>query len=140
MYRVRAGSLSLKKRGPAALTLIEMIITTTLLGLIMLFLFNIYPNSVMAIRHGEHRLKAACVAQSTLEQKMASPFCDIDTLPALCKIAGEDGTVYALNYEASNIPDTNSLLLRRIKVTVTWEEQMGRYSLFKECDVCDIRR
>jgi len=140
MGRVRAGSLSRKKRGPAALTLIEMIITSSLLGLILLFLFNIYPNSVMAIKHGEHRLKAACVAQSMLEQKMSYPFYDIDTIPDLSKIEGEDGTIYALCYETSNIPDTNSQMLRRIKVTVTWEERMGRYSLFKECDVCDIRR
>lgn len=138
MGRVRAG-ISFLKRGSAGLTLIEMIITTTLLGMILLFLFTIYPNAVMAIRSGEHRLKAANIAQSMLEKKMAVPFYDIDTPLTEKNVTGEDGTAYALSCETLPIPDTNTQRIRRIKVTVTWEEQRRQCSIFKEYDVCDIR-
>jgi len=132
--------LSFPEREPAGLTLIEIIITTTLLGMILLFLFTIYPNAVMAIRSGEHRLKAANIAQSMLEKKMAVPFYDIDTPLTEKNMTGEDGTAYALSYETLPIPDTNTQRIRKIRVTVTWEEHNSRQcSIFKEYDVCDIR-
>jgi len=121
-------------------TLVEMIITTVLLGMIVLFLFNIYPNAVLAIRRGEHRLKASYAAQAVLERKIASSFYDIDAPLTGKTVTGDDGTVYTISYEALSLPDTNPQNLRRIKVTVTWEEQSSRCKVFKEYDVCDIRQ
>lgn len=139
MGKAGGGSHLFIRRAKCGFTLVEMIITTALIGMIILFLFNIYPNAVLAIKRGEHRLKASYVAQAVLEKKMASSFYDIDAPLTEKSLTGDDGMIYTVSCETFHLPDTNPQNLRRLKVTVIWEEQRSRCSVFKEYDVCDIR-
>ncbi|MHB2019229.1 MAG: type IV pilus modification PilV family protein [Candidatus Xenobia bacterium] len=61
-------------------SLIEVIFAASLLSLVMLMMFNLYPSSLLTIRQAEHRLEATALAQSILEQYRAGPFSTLTTI------------------------------------------------------------
>lgn len=52
----------------------EVILAAALLGLLLPFLFQLYPTSLLAIRRGESQLEATELARSALEEFRARPF------------------------------------------------------------------
>jgi len=121
------------------LSLIELIITSALLGFILVILFSIYPNSILTIRHAENRLKAAMIAQSLLEQKKAAPFSQIEAKPDTSVLSSEELAAYTPEFECYNIPTADSSKLRKIRIVVTWKERDNACSVYKECYVCSAR-
>lgn len=141
---VRRLSFHAARRG---FSLVELIITTTLMGFILLILFNLYPQSVMAIKHAENRLKAATLAQSLIEQKRAGPFTDIATQPTNEEIYALTGDLpWKVDYECVAIPDTDPTKIVKVTVTVSWTERRSRqwtegtqqYILRKETQICSV--
>lgn len=55
-------------------SLVEVIFAASLLSLVMLMMFNLYPSSLLTIRQAEHRLQATAKAQAILEQDRAGSF------------------------------------------------------------------
>ncbi len=60
--------------GQKALSLIETILAASVLSMVMMILFNLYPSSMLAVRKAEHRLQATAMAQSLLEFVRAQSF------------------------------------------------------------------
>lgn len=122
-------------------SLVELIITTTLLGFILLTLFTLFPNSVMAIKHAENRLRAASIAQSVIEIKRVGSFAYLKTdLTAQEIYAVTGGEPYDVKYKWEDItsPVLNPDKIQRITVTVSWTERNGPFSLYKQCDICTV--
>jgi len=72
------GAITLSGRrkvcGQKALSLIETILAASVLSMVMMILFNLYPSSMLAVRKAEHRLQATAMAQSLLEFVRAQSF------------------------------------------------------------------
>ena len=108
------------------LTLIEVLFATTLIGLIIIFLFCLYPSSVMAVRRAEHRMKAVQLAQSILEVKRFGPFSELGTPPGMYNepVKGDDGTMFTPSrYECYEISGSDPAYLKGIRVTVSWKDK-----------------
>jgi prepilin-type N-terminal cleavage/methylation domain-containing protein len=119
-------------------SLVELIIATTLLGFLLVVLFSIYPNSIIAVKHAEHRLKAAHLAQSILEQKRAGPFIELDKAITALNIPAADQAIYTPAFECYSVPDTDPSKLKKVRVVVFWREKNREYSIYKECYVCTV--
>lgn len=52
----------------------EVVLAAALLGLVVPFLFQLYPTSLLAIRRGENQLEATELARAVLEEWRARPF------------------------------------------------------------------
>jgi Tfp pilus assembly protein PilV len=129
-------------RSPRGLSLIEVIFAATLIGMLMIFLICLFPSSVMAIRHAEHRIKALHLAQSYLEEKRYGAFSELYAAPEdLYDVMGDDGTVYhPCDYECFDIYDADPAHLKGIRVTVTWKETSSDYSITQELHVFSLQR
>jgi prepilin-type N-terminal cleavage/methylation domain-containing protein len=121
-------------------SLIEVIMAVTILGLVIMFIFNLYPSSVLAIRHAEHRLRAVNLAQSILEEKRSGPFSALAAATDLKDVTGDDGVIYHPVYEPFIVLGADPNRLRGIRVTVTWTAQEKQYAISQEAYVCNIQR
>jgi len=112
----------------------------TILGLLVMVIFNLFPSSVLAVRQAERRLKATEIAQSLLEQKRAQSFDELGTGAALPPVEGEDGTVYRPVFTPFAVDGCDEHYLRGVRITVAWKVHEMSYSLSQECYVCNIPR
>lgn len=117
-------------------SLAEVIITITLLGFIMMVLFNLYPSSIRAIRHAQHRLEASNFAQSIIETKREGPFGSFDA--ALSdQLESDDGTVFYA--ECISVTPTGAQYMKGVQVTVSWQERDDLYTTTKELFISKVR-
>lgn len=128
------------------LSLIETILAASILSLVIMILFNLYPATMVAVRRAEHRLQASGWAQSLLEDARGMPFSslaamipsgqtssgalDASTLspPLYRKIPTQpDGTNYGITLEvfipSTGQPPSTPLRLVGTRAVVTWGEQ-----------------
>lgn len=75
-------------------SLIETIFAASILSIVLMVLFNLYPSSLLAVRRAEHRLEATTLAQSILESKRAMPFSQLTglTVDTDYEVPGSDPT------------------------------------------------
>jgi len=110
-----------------AFTLMETLITLSVLSLVTIFLFNIYPTSLLAIRRGEQQLEANSRASSWLEiyqQDIPALFAmPLDTPVPLPGPLGAGGANYTTELVCSTLPapSNDDKKLRKLTVTVSWE-------------------
>ncbi|MDQ7826114.1 MAG: prepilin-type N-terminal cleavage/methylation domain-containing protein [Candidatus Eremiobacteraeota bacterium] len=126
------GALAGKKPREKGLSLLEVLFTFALLSLIMMALFNVFPGTLMAVRHAEHRLVAATFAQSMLEGKRVLSFSTIDDPPLSEDRPGDDGTIYHLVFEVFDVTGANTLYLKGIRAAATWQEKDKSYTITEE--------
>lgn len=108
-------------------TLIETIFASVLFGFILLFVLNIYPSSMVAVRRGEHQIVADNFAQSILEDLRSRSFANISpTSPPTylpLHYYGVDFTpTVAVAYHPDAPPEQQNFL-KVANVTVAWEFQ-----------------
>lgn len=106
-------------------TLLETIFASVLFGFIVLFIANLYPSSIVAVRRGETQIIADNCAQAILEDLRSRSFPNVSTVapPTYQKWvygATEFTPTVAVAY------DSDTSLERYLKiatVTVTWDFQ-----------------
>lgn len=109
------------KRG---FTLLETTLATALLCGLMLFLFNLYPASTMAIRQSQDQLTADSLAETLLSDYKAAPFRSLTPgRTALAKVvySGSDYYPESEIYPVGSDPD----VLKGVRVTVRWQSPRG---------------
>ncbi|MBN9416186.1 MAG: type II secretion system protein [Candidatus Eremiobacteraeota bacterium] len=106
-------------------TLLETIFASVLMGFVILFICNLYPGSIVAIRRGETQIVADNLAQSILEDLRSRSFYNLTpiNMPSYAsRIYG--GTEYtpsvSLTYDSD--PSLESYL-KIAKVRVNWKFQ-----------------
>jgi type II secretory pathway pseudopilin PulG len=115
------------------ISLIEVMVSLAIVFLLCIFVLNLFPSSLIAIRHGESRLDAQRVAEATLEQARALSF-DLWTTgtvqskpPQLCN--GLAFTPVLTIAAVSGYPSTS---LKSYRVVVSWTERNVKRSLSQE--------
>lgn len=106
-----------------------------------MFLFELYPSSLMAVRRAEHRLKAVHIAQSILEEKRFAAFSTLSAPPDdMSDVRGDDGMIYRkTDYQCFDVPGSNPDYLKGIRVTVMWKERDQQYSITQEIYVYRVQ-
>ena len=127
------------KKSQWGLSLTEVIFAASILGLVMMVLFNLYPTAILSVKVAEHKLKAANLAQSILEEKKSGKFSDLYNPPPLTDVKGNDGVIYHPSYVAFDVPGANPANLKGIRATVTWKERIRDYSISQELYICKVQ-
>ena len=102
-------------------SLVELLMSFALLGLVIVLLLNLFPSSIAAVRLGEQRYRAQTMASSLLEQKMSVPFSQLlvgtrVTLP----VQQFEGVDYQSRLEVDKVTGSDPAVLRSVRVSVEW--------------------
>lgn len=122
------------------LSLMEIIVSMFVLGMVMIALFNLYPTSVLAVRRAEQQILANSVARSIVDRSLAGPYSalEVDTttdLPAEVR----EGTTFTPTVAVFDVPGQDVNLIKRLRVTVTWEERGVQKEVVHEVLVTSLR-
>lgn len=116
-------------------SLLEIIFSLFLLGLIIVMVANLYPSTLGSVRYSGQRLEANALASSLIEKEMARPFTQLvagppQTLPV---VPGK-GAVYTPTVEifAVNEPGVKPGLLIGIRARVDWVDHSIPHSIVRE--------
>ena len=107
-------------------TLLETIFASVLFAFVILFVLNLYPGSMVAIRRGETQIVADNFAQSILEDLRSRSFANVSTTspPAYAKLVygnTEYNPVVTVAYHPdSTVPQE---FLKIATVNVSWQFQ-----------------
>jgi Tfp pilus assembly protein PilV len=127
------GTIPLNQRAEKGLSMIEVMFAFALLGFILIILFSLFPTTIMAVRHAEHRLKAITIAQSLLEEKRAGSFSSLAATAALADVIDpDDGIAFHRDYETFSVPGGSPQNVVGIRIKVSWKEKDRDYSVKKE--------
>lgn len=126
------------KRG---FSLAEVILSTLVLSLVMMTVFNLFPSSALAVKKGEHRLTAEALAQAGLEGCRALPF---NLLVAGTYDVGNvtvGATVFERKREIFTPPGSaDDKLLKGVRMLVRWSEQGKPADLQLETWIVNVER
>ena len=126
------------------ISLIETVISVTLLALATLVALSALPTSTILSNRARFRIQALQLAQSQLERERALPWKTIavwpyqETLPPYT-LEGT-GIVFESKLEISQAPPQSADHLRRILVTVEWKERDKTYSVQHESMLSHVPR
>jgi type II secretory pathway pseudopilin PulG len=104
-----------------AFSLAETAVALSILGLLLLFVLNLFPSAMLARRNAEQRLVAQSLARSYLEQQMEVSFGLLHS-GQLAELERE-GVRYRVNLEVSESPQARPEYLKILKVVVQWSTQ-----------------
>ena len=106
------------------LTLVELIVSISLLALVVMFVLELVPTSMLSLRRSEGRLVGETIAEGELEREASAAFVH---LTAGSQKQLPDQTVGSLTYhlktQTLRAGSENPNRLLTLKVTVTWTEQ-----------------
>ena len=118
------------KRG---FTLSETALSLALIGLLLIFLLNLFPSAILAQRQNEQRRRATGLSRTFLEQQMDR---DFSALPSGLVYQFEPvdslGTRYSSILRVSARPGTSDKFLRILQVEVTWQNRGRKLSVSRE--------
>jgi uncharacterized protein (TIGR02598 family) len=138
-------------------SLVETIFAASILSIVLMVLFNLYPSSLLAVKRAEHRLEATTLAQSVLEKKRTRPFGELNSLsPGQYYTADQDADLKALRppqspdgvqlepeFQIFHIPDpdTDPGRLLGLRAKVKWKETSKRsQEVVQELWIVDIKK
>jgi type II secretory pathway pseudopilin PulG len=104
-----------------AFSLLETIVSACLLGLVVIFVLNLFPGSMATIRRSEQRFRAGTLAASVLEQQAAAA-------PATVKVGTAtdlpsqtiDQITYAIHLSVTQFETDDPKNLKCLNVVVSW--------------------
>lgn len=104
--------------------LTETVLSFALIGLLLVFVLNLFPSALAAQRNADERLQAATVARSALEQQLDLPF---NQLPVGLRRDLEPVTIGAIQYkirlEVDQSPSADPNYLRVVRMMVRWQSR-----------------
>lgn len=106
-----------------AFSLLEIIISAAILSVLFIFVFNLFPSSMFALRRAEHGMDASNIAASILDEHRTRGFAavraDVPLPPQSLPPVAAGGTQFSPTVDV--IEHTPRLL--EVRVSVSW--QMG---------------
>lgn len=127
-----------------ALSLIEVVVSTTLLALATLVAVGALPAMTMSSNRARFQVEALELAQGLLEQQRASAWMTIATYPYRVDLASHPlentSIVYQPRLEIDQVPGYDPLLLRRVQVTVEWQDRNATRKVQHETMVSNVPR
>lgn len=126
------------------MSLIETTVGGTLIALAVVVAISALPATTILTNRGRFRVHALELAQSALEQQRARPWSSLPAPPAqvaLPKLTLEGtGTVFSPVLSVTEVSGYDPQTLRRLTVTVTWEERSALQQVQHESMVARVPR
>ena len=123
-------------------TLLETIFASVLFGFIVLFILNLYPSSIVAVRRGESQIVADNFAQTILEDLRSRSFYNINvnSPPSYSKwVYGETDFLPTVTVVYDSDSDLEPFL-KIATVKITWEFQRRTNSVVHTMYLHNINR
>jgi prepilin-type N-terminal cleavage/methylation domain-containing protein len=117
-------------------TLVETVFSLSLIALVIMMVFNLFPSSSMAVHRSKQELHAASLAQARLEELRSQPFPQLLPGASPLPVVELDGVKYARRQEIARKNDR----LTDLKVTVTWTDGRRDHTLTQEAYVARLPR
>ncbi len=123
--------LKARSRG---LSLVETVMGLTLLLMVMVVGINLLPVSLRAMSSGEHKVAAANLAQSLLEEKRSGNYDNLASgyLP--------DVVLNRMTYHVYLDVDSSKPRLKRLSLCVSWDSRGKAQSVTHKVSVCKLPR
>lgn len=102
----------------------ETILSMALVGLLLVFVLNLFPSALAAQRGADQRLMAATLARSLLEQQLDRPFKDLPVgLRQELEPVEKGSVVYHIRLEVEAASGVDPGYLRILRLSVRWTHQ-----------------
>lgn len=122
-------------------SLLEAVAALFLLSLITILVLDLLPSTRLTIRHGENRYQAQQLAQSALARAEAGNFDDLVVGESRALDDQTRGQVtFELERKVQTVAGHDPARLRRVAVTVRWQERTGAKSITREVYVARVPR
>lgn len=102
--------------------LLEVIVASALFFLVSIFLLTLLPSSQWAGRKAENRLLAETYLDSEIENLRGKPFGELVDGPQPTYQVESRGVSYEVKTEIGTETGVDSAFVKRVEVTVTWQE------------------
>lgn len=119
----------MRRRG---LSLLETVFASGLLAGVVFLLFNLYPASALAVRRTQDHMQADQIAQTIISQQQAMPFSKVVTPATAMDEVVYGNTHYKPQLEVFTVAGTDANVLKRVRVTISWEWVRGPQSVVQE--------
>ena len=103
-----------------------------LLGLVLVFLLNLFPTSMSTVRISEQRFRAGTLASNALEQQTALAFGPLPASGTYLPAQTIDQVHYELYLEILPCGAEDPQYLRILRCTVTWSFRGQKRSVVRE--------
>ena len=114
------------------LSLIEMVVSLALLGVMVIFLLNLLPASINTIRQAEMRSQASKLVRSKLEDYAATPFDQLTVGNTTLPDATVEGGSVQWSLSVYAIYNTDSNYIKGLQISASWVDQGVIHSLSQD--------
>jgi len=121
------------KRG---FSLLEVVVSISLVGLIVIFVLTLWPSSIVASQAADEQIEAESLAQSHLEESRAVPF---SSLGIGTQQLSSPGDRYRVFREVFQPPGTDPDQTVGIRITVLWESKTRSREVVREMWLSSVR-
>lgn len=115
------------------LTLLEVVVSFAVLLTVSVFIFQLVPSSVLAIRQGEIRLEANNLARTLLEQHRALGFSELKGRVNQVIYAenhpSPSGVTYTSEVRVRPVPSSDQARLLELRVSIDWRYRDTTYNV-----------
>ena len=125
----------------SGLTLVETLVSMTLLTLVMVSVLNLFPSSMAAVKHTRTAQLARAAAQNRIEALAARPFAELQlgTHPDE-KLVLSNGQTVTLKVSISQVTGHPQERLKRLRCEALWRGRTEDRKAIGEMYVASIRR
>jgi Tfp pilus assembly protein PilV len=120
------------------LSLVETTMAGFVIALAVIFVANLIPTTMLALRSSETRTQANLLAQSLLEGMRSVPFSRLAAIPA--GQVKSDNVILSYQSFVEDVTDADPKFLKRIRVEVTWTIRSKERRVSREALVHPVRR
>ena len=117
-------------------SLMEIVVSLALLGLIVGLVINIFPSSIVASHSASEQMEAENLAQSLIEETRASGF---SSLTEITEDMPSPDPKYQLQREVFVPPGTDAEQTVAVRITVRWESKKRQRELVREIWLSSVR-
>lgn len=122
-------------------TLMEVIVSTTVLAVASLLVFNLFPTSFLAIHTAGARIEAQDLASSILEQRRSLAFSQFQagTVETLKPVVTASHTRLCPSLATRAVSGVDPSRLVELDATVAWSDPSGHHKVEMSCYVLHIQ-
>lgn len=106
------------------LSLMEVVVTTSILAMVFMLVANLFPTSFMALRTSGQRMEAESLAASLLEDYRSRPH---SQLPVGLDVSPQTEGPYQARVRVMAVSGEDPNYLVEIRVEVSWSDKVGSH-------------
>jgi len=114
----------------AGVSLLELMVCFTLATLLVIFVLNLFPGSLLALRQAEIRLEAGHQAEVLLDRARVAPFAtySVGTSTPI-SLPGWNQTPFQATLQSLPVAGCDTSSVKELRVTVAWDGRRAERSL-----------